>query len=762
MENKILVIVESSAKCNKIQGYLGKNYIVKASMGHIKNIDKKLGLKAVDLNNNYKTKYKVIDEKKKYLVELKRVSKKVKEVIIASDLDREGEAIGYHLIQELKLNIKDTKRIIFNEISKKAITDSIKNPKNLDINMVNSQMTRQILDYLIGFTISPLLWKFYKNNLSAGRCQSTCLHLLNEKEKIINDYKAESFYVLNGDFICNKNKLVASLDNKFSQLESLDLLNDFKDAEFKIYSINKKQSSKSPPAPYVTTTIQQDASNLFNMPPKITMKYLQEMYEKGLTTYMRTDSIVISETCSETIKEFIVSKYGNQYYKKNIYKNKVQNAQEAHECIRPVDINLIKLDDSYDESIKKLYNIVWKRTVASHMKDLKTKLYNINIKNNLNAAIFVSKLETPVFLGYKKIYNEVSKDDSKIVNSLKQDDVIQYDTIICYEKYSNNIPRYTEASLIKALEKKGIGRPSTYSNIIDVLFKREYIEKKTEIGKIIKVDKFILDNDKIIQKKKVDYTLNKQVNKLFITDLGILVDTFMAKHFTNIINYEFTKDLEHNLDEVALGNKNYIDVIDKLYKALTPSINKLKNTKSEKDKLWNSENKKKLIGVNCTNKIDIYYYKSKYNNVIQQGDKIIGLHDKKDINSIDLNICIDLFGLPKNIGKYNNNEIILCYGSYGFYIKYKNKNYGFKRDSLDISLITLKDCIDLINNSSKKLIKKISEKIFIYEGKYGPYIIKYIKNKKPKIVSISNHDLESIDNLTYEDCNKILQQSKKK
>ena len=754
MKKQILVIVESNAKCGKIQEILGNNYIVKACMGHIINIDKSKGLKAVNVNNNYDTKYKIIEEKKKYLLELKKISKNVKEIIIASDLDREGEAIGYHLMNELKLNINSTKRIVFNEISKKAILFAINNPRTLNIDMVNAQKTRQILDYLIGFTISPLLWKFFKNNTSAGRCQSTCLHLLNEKEKNVNDFKSKSFYSFNGLFLYKNVELSSSIGTKFNENESLELLNEFKNAEFKIGCIKNNISVRNPPAPYITTSIQQDASNSFNLPPKITMKYLQQMYEKGLITYMRTDSCSISEDCSKKIRELINTNYGNNYYKYHEHKNKTQNAQEAHECIRPVDVSIVDLEDDVDINIKKLYNIIWKRTVASHMKELKTKIYTINIINNKNKINFISKLEHPIFLGFKKIYNEVCKDDSETINVLKANDAIEFINIISGEKFSNPPVRYNESSLIKDLEKRGIGRPSTYSNIIDTLFKRDYIEKKDDNGKTIKVNQFLLKSDKIIYKNNIDYTMNKQKNKLFITDLGDLIDKFMSTHFKNIINYDFTKDLENDLDSISIGKRNFTEVIDKLYKALLPEVTKLKNQSSDKEILWKEKKNKKLIGMN-DNK-EIYYYKSKYGNVIEQENKIIGLDNNKNLSDIDLNICINLFKLPIKIGDYNKNEIYLYYGCYGFYIKYNTKNYTVKTDSLDFKSVNQDYCIELIKNTGKKLIKKLSDKMYIYDGKYGPYVIKYIKNKKPKIASIPKNKIDTINNLTFQECNKLL------
>jgi DNA topoisomerase I len=761
MENTTLVIVESSAKCKKIQGYLGNGYVVKACMGHTVNIDTSLGLKAIDTNNKYKIKYKIISEKKKYLTELIRLSKKCSEVIIASDLDREGEAIGYHLIKELKLDLKTTKRIVFNEITKSAIQSAIQNPKFIDMNMVKSQQTRQALDYLIGFNISPLLWKYVKNKTSAGRCQSTALHLIHNRKKTIKESKNNMYCNLEGTFKHEKYVLDAKTDEIYKNIEAAKtILQQLKNATFKIQSIKESVSKNNPPAPYITTTIQQDASSYFNLPPKTTMSYLQKLYEKGKITYMRTDSKVISETFRKTIESYILKTYNKNFYKNRFYKNNSKNAQEAHECIRPVDIDLTELDS--DESIEnKLYSLIWKRTVASQMQELKTKIHKILIENDKNKILFESNLEKPIFLGYKILYNHKTTDDSKMINSIKKNDIVNYTIIKSNEKYNKSVLRYNEASLIKDLESKGIGRPSTYSNIIETLFKREYIKKDSNNGETKNLKIMALEKGSIHTSIK-ETVINKETNKIFITDLGEIVDEFMYKHFDSIIGINFTSDLETKLDDISEGTKNNVDIIDMVYKTFIPKVNELRSSSSgvsSKSTTWDNNNtKKKLLGADPNTEKPIYVYKAKYGPVIQEGEDSVTYYSipkYKDISTITLEECIELMSFPKKIGTYKDKPIEICYGSYGYYIKYDSKNISIKEKSINLSQINTEEIIDIINRDSKKLLRSVSETIKIMDGPYGPYLMK-INKKKNKIVAIPKNKLKDIDKLTISECNKLL------
>uniref|UniRef100_A0A6C0EHP2 DNA topoisomerase n=1 Tax=viral metagenome TaxID=1070528 RepID=A0A6C0EHP2_9ZZZZ len=754
-----LVIVESSAKCKTIQSYLGNDYIVKACMGHSVNIDTKLGLKAIDTDNNYKIKYKIIPEKKKYLTELIKLSKKCSEVIIASDSDKEGEAIGYHLIKELKLNIKSAKRIVFNEITKTAIQYAIQNPKSIDMDMVKSQQTRQALDFLIGFNISPLLWKYVKNKTSAGRCQSTALHLINTRNKSIKDSKNNLYCNLEGIFKYQKCVFDAKTNETYTKIEDAHIiLEQFKNATFKIQSIKESISKNAPPAPYITTTIQQDASSYLNLPPKTTMSYLQKMYERGVITYMRTDSKVISDTFSKTIEAYILKTHDKKFYKNRLYKNNSKNVQEAHECIRPVDIELTELDSESVEN--KLYSLIWKRTVASQMQELQTKIHKILIENDKNKILFESNLEKPIFLGYKILYNHKTTDDSKTIDSVKKGAVVNYSIIKSNEKYNKSVLRYNEASLIKDLESKGIGRPSTYSNIIDTLFKREYIKKDSNNGEVKQLKIMALENGAILSSVK-ETIINKETNKIFISELGEIVDEFLHKHFDNVIGIDFTANLETHLDEISEGTKNNIDVIDMVYRTFIPKVNELSSPSSSDNKTTTWENntiKKTLLGTDPITNKSVYVYKGKYGPVIQEGDdsiKYYSIPKSKNISTITLEECIELMAFPKVLEPYKDKPVEICYSSYGYYIHYDSKKISIKEDSINISEIDRNVIIELINKDGKKIIKTLSETIKIMDGPYGPYLMK-INKKKNKIVAIPKNRLKDIDTLTIAECIKLL------
>lgn len=747
---KILVIVESPAKCKKIQGFLGPEYIVKASFGHICNIDKKKGLSAIDIANNYTPKYAIISEKMKYIKDLKKYSKNAKEVIIASDLDREGEAIGYHLVNILKLDLDTTKRIVFNEITKSAITNAVNNPLRLNMNLIYAQQARQILDYLIGFDISPVLWKHVKNKISAGRCQSPALKLICEKEQEIQDFSSQTYFNLSGEFKI-KNIILPSKSTHIFSLKKnvLKTFNEFKKSIFKIKNVTMSQSKQQPSAPYITSTIQQDASNKLGMSPKNTMSNLQKLYEKGKITYMRTDSKIISDDCINSIKKYILDNYGNEYYKFRKYTNNSKNTQEAHECIRPVNIMIDILDDSFNNYEQKLYSMIWKRTIACQMKDLLKDVMKIKIENNKNQIDFVCLFEKIVFLGFGIIYNyeKVNEIDS-IKNIIKIGDKLNIKFIESIESMTNPIPRYTEASLIKDLEKKGIGRPSTFSSIVETLFKREYIKKDSSKG----IEKSICN---IILKKEISETckINKigsYKNKIAPSELGKEVNIFMSEHFTKLLNIEFSSSMENTLDDIANGNSSWVSLVDYVYNIFHPIVKTLSKAKNKKKQIW--EKKKDILGINPENNKSIYCYNGKFGPVIQEGDdnpKYTGIPKSIDIQNLDLNTCLELLNLPKDIGKFSNKIISVNTSNYGFYIKYNNNTY-----SIDDYNISLKDAISIIKEKKTSIIKTLSENITIREGPYGPYILKSIKGKKGKIISIPKN-VNPI-NLTIDDCNKYL------
>ena len=753
--SKSLVIIESPAKCGKIQKYLGNQYIVKASFGHIRNLNKKKGIKAINIENNFKPSYSIIPCKQKYIKELKKHAKKCKEVIIATDLDREGEAIGYHIAKVLNLNLKTTKRIVYKEISKIALQNAIKNPRLLDINLINAQQARLILDYIIGFEISPVLWKYIRNHLSAGRCQSPALRLICDKNHEITNFNSKTYYDISGTFGCNDNiKYEATSTNIMNtKLEVISILELFKTATFKIYKILNSESKSKPPAPYITSTIQQDASNKLGLSLKVTMNVLQKLYEAGKITYMRTDSKVLSEICTNEIKEFVINKYGIKYHKMRKYKNKTQNVQEAHECIRPVDIKEVLLDN-FSNYETKLYSMIWKRTIASQMSEMITSIMKIEIKNNKNNFKFSTKFSKTIFLGYGIIYNlENINEIDKIRDYISDGKILKTISIISTEKITKASSRYTEASLVKNLEKNGIGRPSTYSSIVDTLFKRNYIIKESKEG--IEKNIFIieLDTNNNISEKTKQIKLNSENKKLFVTDLGKMVNKFMIENFNSIVDYKFTSEIETTLDNIANGESNWVNLLDNSYKSFHPKVIKL--LANVPKKVW--KNEKKVLGINPKNNKNIYCYKGKYGPVIQEGDediKYVGLSKKINISDITIETVLDILDYPKFIAKYNNKEIDMYYGQNGYYIKYNNKSYSITNKN-----ITLDEIKQIIKEKNKSIIKEFSNGISIRVGKYGPYILK--SGKKAKIVSVPIELKDKLDKIKYSECLKILNSKNK-
>lgn len=758
--SKILVIVESPAKCKKIESYLGSNYIVKASFGHLTNLNTKKGLKAIDITNNFNPEFIIIKEKIKYLNDIKKTLKKCKEVIIATDLDREGEGIGYHIVKLLNLDLNKTKRIIFNQITKSAIQHAIKNPTYLNDYMIKSQQTRQILDYLIGFDISPVLWKYVDYKTSAGRCQSPALNLICKKEMEIIDFKNENYYEFNGIFL-TKNNLKFECYSNFKLKNSsneliLNILHDFKKSKFKLLDVKKKTINTKPSCPYTTSLIQQDSSLKLGLSPKITMQELQKLYEEGIITYMRTDSKFINASFLKDIKSYILMKLGEKYYKKNIYKNNTKNAQEAHECIRPTNINLNKLTDKFNNRQKKLYNLIWRRTVASQMENMVTDNLIININSNENEKIIFEKIfKKIIFLGYQILYDKKKINEiDDIKDNIFINQKVKYTQIVALEKFTNPKKRYTDASLIKKLEKEGIGRPSTFSSIIEKLYKRNYIIKKTLPIEKVQSKKYELINNNI---KVIDYiqTMPAIKKKIFPTELGIKVNKFISKHFSSIINLTFTSDLENNLDKIANGELDYLSIIKGVFEIFHPIVLDLKKKKINRD---SGDFKPEFI--NPYNNKSIYIYKNKYGGVIKEGDiepKYVNLSKNISIQNLNKDVILELLTYPKKLFTLRNKDIYINIGTSGFYIIYENKKYSIDNiiniNNFISKKITLKELQNLIENKEKSVLKNFKNGISLRIGKYGPYIL---DTKKRKIYKIPYKLKSNPEKITEEICKKII------
>lgn len=740
-----LIIVESPAKAKKIQTFLGKDYIVLASYGHIRNLKK--NDKAIDVET-LKMTFEILNDKKQIVKNLISTKKKCDEVIIATDEDREGEAIGYHLIKELNLDIKNTKRIIFNEITKTAIKKAIENPKLLRINYVYSQFARMAIDHIVGFRLSPLLWENINGpmGLSAGRVQSLIVKLIIDIEEKIKEFKERSFYKISGLFNTN---IKANIKEEIK--DYLNILKLSIDAKFYIQNIiNKEVDIKTPP-PYTTSTMQQDISRNLNLTSKQIMDIAQNLYENGYITYHRTDSVNLSLDFIKNSKLFIEQKYGNEYSKSKQFSSNT-NSQEAHEAIRPTKINVIEHPDNFKN---KIYQLIWKRAVASQMSNQKINRIQLNIANDKYKNIFVSTVDEVLFLGFKILYNsKIDNTLSNLYKTFKINDVLKYDYIKAEQTFTNSEEEYTESNLIKTLEKKGIGRPSTYASIIEKIQKKGYVKKTTIKMKERDVTNYIL-KDKIYE-EKTKLKISDKKNRFVSTNLGREVNTYLVNNFEDVImNYEFTLKLENDLEEIFNGKISWKEIIRNFNKDFLLIYNKLKMNSIKKNKfednnrnigkypntdldvivrhgkfgpiaqIGDNEDKKfinltdydistitleevlkieqklkgKLLGKHPDGR-NIFLRYAKYGPVAQIGDKnnvvYIKLSDD-EIKNITLDEVLKKAKYPKNLGKYNSNDIILMEGRYGFCIKYNNGFYSlFNNEKENIDEIDLNKGIEII------------------------------------------------------------------
>lgn len=763
--NTILVIVESPAKCKKIEKFLSKkkdfDWIVKASYGHITEL--KPGLKeSIDINNNFKPSYQITDSKKKIINELSKISKQKNiEVIIATDPDREGEAIGYHLIKILNLDIKKTQRIFFNQITEKAVLNSLENPTKIDMNLVKAQQARCILDKLVGYEISPILWKHIKSGLSAGRCQSPSLRLLCEKEKEIQKFDKTSYFKLMGNFCFNKSQTLINFvcDKHFKDKENVvNLLNKFINDKFIIKEINKSKTKRNPSTPFTTSTLQQEASSLLNISPKDCMMVAQKLYENGYITYMRTDSIDLSTESKNNIKEYINTEYGKEFHydeqKKGVrHKNKSKNSQEAHEAIRPVDINKLCVPDSLTTKGKKIYQLIWKRTIASQMTEHKLENFKIILESQNTKEIFTCSLDKTIFKGYSILNHSEENKDEKIIKLLEKNsigDEMEYNNIKGEQKYTKPIPRYTEASLIKELEKMGIGRPSTYSTIISKIQEKLYVERKTIEGSKLEAIHIDLIDD-IIKEKKETINYGGEKNKLFVTDIGLLVNDFLIEHFSDtnkngIIDYNMTSEMEKELDKIAEGKLDWIQVIRKIYNNFHPKVEELSNTKSIQKEVY-----KKILG-NDEDGLEIGITMGKDGLVLYKKSadfktkwKFAPINNIEKVEEITLEDAKKELIYPKKIGKIDRKEVTIKKGKFGFYINYNKKNYSLQNyspEKLDIEIAKkiITNDVNKEGNEEDIIGKYENKNIYFYTGKFGNYLSYDDKN-----FSINDKNLEKSD-----------------
>ncbi len=756
-----LVIVESPAKAKTIEKFLGKNFTVLSSFGHIRDLSKKnLG---IQIDNNFTPEYIIPSDKKKIVTELKKHVKDAKTIWLAADEDREGEAIAWHLHEVLKLKSKDTKRIVFHEITKNAILESINNPRDININLVDAQQARRILDRLMGFELSPVLWKKIKPGLSAGRVQSVAVKLIAEREKEIENFKSTSSYKVSGEFNTPKNETItAELQNNLTnEKEVTALLNEAKDATFTVLETTKKPGKKSPSPPFTTSTLQQEASRKLGFSVSKTMTIAQKLYEAGKITYMRTDSVNLSSLAINTAKQEIINKFGDKYSKPRNFATKSKGAQEAHEAIRPTYINNEEVSGSNDE--KRLYNLIWKRTIASQMSDASIEKTNIKISNNKNNKLFIAQGEVITFDGFLKVYFESSDDDNgnssnlnKILPKVNANNELNTIEIIAKQKFTKHPPRYTEASLVRKLEELGIGRPSTYAPTISTIQKRGYVVKETRDGIKIKIKEFILDKkSNEIKTKTTTENTGYEKNKLFPTDIGIVVNDFLSEYFDKIINYNFTAEIENKFDEIASGKLKWTKMIKIFYSDFHDTI---------EDTLEHSErnNGERLLGVDPKTNKNVYVKIGRFGPVAQLGEtsdedkpRFAGLQKNQHISTITLNEALKLFDLPREIGEYENKKMTVAIGRFGPYIRHDNKFYSLKKDIDNPYTIEKERAIELIEAKRKadkeKIIKIFEEdnNVQILNGRWGPYIKYKKKNFKiPKNIEANK--------LTLNDCMELI------
>lgn len=755
-----LVIVESPAKAKTIEKFLGKDFTVKSSMGHIRDLSKEdLG---IDINNNFKPRYIVPEDKKKIVTDLKDSAKKAATVWLASDEDREGEAIAWHLSEELKLDQAKTRRIVFHEITKEAILHAVEHHRQIDQNLVNAQQARRILDRIVGFEISPVLWRKVKPQLSAGRVQSVAVRLIVEREREIIHFTSTSSYRISAVFEIHQKSgkityLKAELNERFQdKKKALEFIEHCKNATFTIEDIVKKPARKSPSPPFTTSTLQQEASRKLGFSVSQTMTVAQRLYEAGLITYMRTDSVNLSNSALTAAEELISKEFGKDYVNIRNYKTKSKGAQEAHEAIRPAYMNKLSVDGNQTE--KKLYELIWKRTVASQMSDARLEKTTVSIGIGGKKEKFVAEGEVLLFDGFLKVYMESTDDESEekgetLLPPLETGQKLPYINITATERFTHHPPRYTEASLVKKLEELGIGRPSTYAPTISTILQRGYVIKEERPGKERKYNIITLEKG-AVQEKVASEITGAEKGKLFPDNIGMLVNDFLVGQFSEILDYNFTASVEKEFDEIAEGKADWTDMIKRFY---TPFHEKIEATLSRKDVV----KPERLLGTDPVSGKPVYTRMARFGAVAQIGEttgeekpRYAQLRKGQNIESITLEEALDLFKLPRKIGSFEDKEVTVSTGRFGPYILHNSKFISLRKEDdpysieLDAAIERIKEKREKDKNKIIKEFKEDSE-LSVLNGRWGAYIRYKSENFKiPK-----DEDPKS---MTYEACMKIV------
>jgi DNA topoisomerase-1 len=722
---KNLVIVESPAKAKTIEKFLGKNFKVESSFGHISDLpSKELG---VDVEGDFKPKYEVSKDKKAVVKKLKDLAKKAEMVWLASDEDREGEAIAWHLAETLKLDKEKTKRIVFHEITKAAIQKAIENPRGIDYDLVDAQQARRVLDRIVGYELSPVLWRKVKGGLSAGRVQSVSVRLIVEKEREIQGFNPVASYRVDAEFSNENGKIFkAKLPKNFSSKEEAQaFLNSNKAADFKVADLEKKPAKKSPAAPFTTSTLQQEASRKLYFSVSKTMTMAQRLYEAGLITYMRTDSVNLSDEARNGAKAEIKSAYGSEYSNPRNYKGKSKGAQEAHEAIRPTNFATHSVDIDYDQS--RLYDLIWKRSIASQMSEAQLERTNVKISASKHNTLFSSNGEVIKFDGFLKVYLEGTDDENEeqegMLPALKVNETLLNNYITATERYTRPPARFTEASLVKKLEELGIGRPSTYAPTISTIQNRNYVEKGAVEGVERKYVQLVLKSD-TLKENELSEKVGSDKGKLVPTDIGMIVTDFLVKNFDAILDYNFTAKVEADFDEIAEGKVNWTEMMKDFYKDFHPHVVDVQENAER-------ESGERILGKDPKTGKQVSVRLGKFGPMVQIGtvddeDKpsFASLSPDQQLNSITFEEAMDLFQLPKNLGVYEGEDILVNNGRFGPYVKFGSVFVSLPK-GVDPLSVELDEAIVLIKEK-----QKADAPIYMYKelpvqkgkGRFGPFI----------------------------------------
>lgn len=743
--SKNLVIVESPAKAKTIEGYLGKEFKVSSSMGHVRDLPKGNG--AIDIENNFEPTYEVSPEKKEVISKLKKMADEAEMVYLASDEDREGEAISWHLKEVLDLNDAKTRRIVFTEITKKAILNAIQTPRGIDIDLVNAQQARRVLDRLVGFELSPILWKKIKTGLSAGRVQSVAVRLVVEREREISDFEAKSSFKVSAIFDLGKGKqLVADLGSKFdTEKEAVEFLESCKGATFTISDLVKKPGKKSPAPPFTTSTMQQEAGRKLGFSVIQTMVVAQKLYESGKISYMRTDSVNLSDEAVQGATRQIESAYGKEFVFNRAYKSKSASAQEAHEAVRPTDFSV--MDAGADSGQKRLYDLIWKRAIASQMADAELERTTATISISTNSMTLSATGEVIKFEGFLKVYNESRDEDedeggeggSRMLPPLSVGQVLDLTSMDATETFSRHPARYTEPTLVKKLEELGIGRPSTYAPTITTIQKRGYVVKEIREGVERKYRTFTLANGSVTPRVDSEIT-GAEKNKLFPTNIAMVVNDFLVEHFPDITNYSFTAEIEQEFDEIASGKLKWQKMIGDFYRPFHKTV-----AKTETIERSAVQNKNRELGVDPKSGKNVYAKLGKFGAYVQVGEnpeegskerpKFASLRPGQFIENITLEDALELMKMPRDMGLYEEKPVVVNIGRFGPYVLHDKKFTSIPKGE-DPYTITSTRAIELIEAKREadrnKTIKLFPENpdVQVLNGRFGPYIKAGKKNVK--------------------------------